>query len=87
MKTDPQELARLLQSVNISSGLDSSVDPIFVNERRAAQPNAPHVYGARPDPAPVARDDTQPNNRALLLWAVVLVVVAVAIVGLLLAVK
>lgn len=87
MRTDPQELARLLQSVNISSGLDSSVDPIFVNERRYAQPAAPHVYGARPDPAPIASEVGAPNNRVLLLWAVVLVVVAVAIVGLLLAVK
>lgn len=87
MNTDPQELARLLESVNISSGLDSSVDPIFVNERRYAQPSAPHVYGARPEPAPVAKEVPAPNNRVLVLMGVCLILVAVAIVGLLLAVK
>lgn len=59
MPTDEKELARILNAARIFHSYDAGPDPLFVaadpRSYQPAPPNAPPVFGQRPEPAPIAR--------------------------------
>lgn len=65
MKTDEKELARILNKARIFHSYDAGPDPLFVaadpRSYQPSPPNAPPVFGQRPDPAPIARTVPAPR--------------------------
>lgn len=91
MPTDEKELARILNAARIFHSYDAGPDPLFVaadpRSYQPAPPNAPPVFGQRPDPAPIAREVGAPGEYALLVWAAVMLLALAGIVVILVLVK